>query len=127
MNCCTLACIPGYHGKNCTIVCPYPSYGPGCQDFCDCKKDMCDVSTGCTQKTTGRKIACRAYGLMNLKWNKLLYKEIDWISLLVFAVDKISSVKTTIIESNDCNRDCDENMSDVSTGYTQITTGKNSV
>lgn len=49
------------------------------------------------------------------------------ISLLVSAVDKISSVKTTIIESNDCNRDCDKNMSDVSTGYTQITTGKNSV
>lgn len=82
------SCIPGYHGINCTSVCPYPSYGPGCQDFCDCKKDMCDVSTGCTQKTT----------------------------------DKISSVKTTIIESNDCNRDCDENMSDVSTGCTQITT-----
>lgn len=67
MNCCTLACIPGYHGINCTIVCPYPSYGPACQGFCDCKKDMCDVSTGCTQKTTGRTIACRAYELMNLK------------------------------------------------------------
>lgn len=53
--------------------------------------------------------------------------------MLVFAVDKISSVKTAVIETNktnetnDCNRDCDENMCDVSTGCTQKTTGRNSV
>lgn len=70
---------------------------------------------------------------MNLKKKTLLYKKIDWISLLVFAVDKISSVKTTVIETNetnetnDCNRDCDENMCDISTRCTRITTGKNSV
>lgn len=52
-------------------------------------------------------------------WNKTKF--------YVFAVDKISSVKTTIIETNDCNRDCDENMCDVSTGCTQIATGTNSV
>lgn len=59
--------MPGYNGINCTGLCPHPSYGRGCQGFCDCEKDMCDVSTGCTQNTTGRKGACRAYGLMNLK------------------------------------------------------------
>lgn len=59
--------MPGYIGINCTTSCPPPTYGHACQSFCDCKEDMCDVSTGCTQNTTGRKIACRAYGLMNLK------------------------------------------------------------
>lgn len=50
--------------------------------------------------------------------------------MLVFAVDKLSSVKTTVIETNetnDFNRDCDENMCDISTRCTRITTGKNSV
>lgn len=59
--------MPGYNGINCTSLCPHPSYGYGCQGLCDCEKDMCDVSTGCTQKTTGMKSVCRAYGLMNLK------------------------------------------------------------
>lgn len=39
-------------------------------------------------------------------------------------------MKTTVIETNetnDCNRDCDEHMCDVSTGCTRITTGKNFV
>lgn len=50
----------------------------------------------------------------------------DWINLLVYAVDKISSVEKTIIETNDCNNDCEENMCNVSTGCTQKTTGMNS-
>nr|XP_034332851.1 platelet endothelial aggregation receptor 1-like [Crassostrea gigas] len=40
-------CMPGYHGINCTFICPYPSYGHGCQGLCDCNEDMCDVSNGC--------------------------------------------------------------------------------
>lgn len=36
---------------------------------------MCDVSTGCTQKTTGRTIACRAYELMNLKKKQTFIQE----------------------------------------------------
>uniref|UniRef100_A0A8W8JIE3 Uncharacterized protein n=1 Tax=Magallana gigas TaxID=29159 RepID=A0A8W8JIE3_MAGGI len=36
--------------------------------------------------------------------------------------DKISSVKKTIIETNDCNNDCEENMCNESTGCTQNTT-----
>ena len=48
-----LECMPGYGGPNCTIPCPYPLYGEGCQGFCDCSNDSCDVSTGCTALTTG--------------------------------------------------------------------------
>lgn len=36
--------------------------------------------------------------------------------------DMISSVKKTIIETNDCNNDCEENMCNVSTGCTPKTT-----
>lgn len=59
--------MPGYRGINCTTACPSPTYGHGCQGVCDCEKDMCDVSTGCTQITTGRNMICHAYELLILK------------------------------------------------------------
>ena len=46
-------CSPGYAGPNCTIQCPYPSYGDICQGICKCDKDTCDISTGCAFQTTG--------------------------------------------------------------------------
>ena len=50
-----LECSPGYSGPNCTIQCPYPSYGDGCHGICDCYMyyDSCDFATGCTLLTTG--------------------------------------------------------------------------
>lgn len=51
---CISACMLGYDGINCTERCPYPSHGKGCQGFCDCDEDMCDVSTGCKPNTTGK-------------------------------------------------------------------------
>ena len=48
-----LECSRGYHGPNCTIQCPYPTYGDGCQGICDCDNDTCDFTTGCTLLTTG--------------------------------------------------------------------------
>uniref|UniRef100_A0A8W8MN04 Uncharacterized protein n=1 Tax=Magallana gigas TaxID=29159 RepID=A0A8W8MN04_MAGGI len=50
-------CMPGYSGVNCTSLCPYPLYGVDCQGICICSKDMCDVSTGCQQITTGSLVA----------------------------------------------------------------------
>lgn len=40
-------CLPGYSGVNCSLSCPYPSYGVECQQSCNCIQDSCDVSTGC--------------------------------------------------------------------------------
>ena len=48
-----LECHPGYIGPNCTIQCPYPTYGELCQGYCNCRKENCDVSTGCRAPTTG--------------------------------------------------------------------------
>lgn len=53
LNTYILACKPGYIGINCTRVCPYPLYGVDCQMLCNCSKNLCDVSTGCQQITTG--------------------------------------------------------------------------
>lgn len=39
--------MQGYHGVNCSIQCPFPTYGIRCQKYCTCSKDLCDVSTGC--------------------------------------------------------------------------------
>lgn len=47
-----LECMAGYTGLNCTIRCPYPSYGVNCQGTCNCSEEDCDVSTGC-ELTTG--------------------------------------------------------------------------
>lgn len=58
---CISACMPGYTGINCTDACLYPTYEHNCQGFCDCEKDICDFSTGCTQITTGTNMACRVY------------------------------------------------------------------
>ena len=48
-----LECSPGYTGPNCSIQCPYPTYGEKCQGYCDCDRDSCDFTTGCTLLTTG--------------------------------------------------------------------------
>lgn len=48
-----LECLPGYIGLNCTIKCPYPTYGSRCKRFCECSNYTCDVSTGCRSFTTG--------------------------------------------------------------------------
>lgn len=55
--------MPGYSGVNCTADCPYPTYGDNCQDLCDCDEDICNVSTGCTQITTGGNMVyvCLSY------------------------------------------------------------------
>lgn len=53
--------MPGYTGINCTDACPYPSYGHNCQGYCHCEEDICDLSTGCAQITTGTDKACRVY------------------------------------------------------------------
>nr|XP_022287203.1 platelet endothelial aggregation receptor 1-like [Crassostrea virginica] len=50
-NNCT-KCGPGYFGPNCTLICPYPTYGDECQEICDCDNKTCDISTGCRIPTT---------------------------------------------------------------------------
>lgn len=41
-------CIQGYHGADCSMQCPFPTYGIRCQKYCTCSKDLCNVSTGCS-------------------------------------------------------------------------------
>ena len=56
---------PGYIGTNCSIQCPYPTYGDGCQELCDCDKDICDISTVCTLLTTGTYIDIQVIDIQN--------------------------------------------------------------
>ncbi|XP_052683912.1 multiple epidermal growth factor-like domains protein 10 [Crassostrea angulata] len=49
-------CIPckeGYTGKNCTLVCPFPSYGLNCQSACGCSDEDCNYVTGCGHHVRG--------------------------------------------------------------------------
>lgn len=45
--------MSGHIGPNCTILCVYPTFGEECQGYCDCDKDVCNASTGCTNSSTG--------------------------------------------------------------------------
>lgn len=49
-----LECTTGYGGPNCTLQCPYPTYGDRCEKDCDCIEYLCDVSTGCSKRNTSR-------------------------------------------------------------------------
>ena len=38
----------GYFGRNCSFVCPYPTYGHRClHGECNCPKENCDPKSGC--------------------------------------------------------------------------------
>lgn len=47
-------CMAGYYGLECSMPCPYPTYGVWCQDVCNCIEDLCDISVGCIFRTTGK-------------------------------------------------------------------------
>ncbi|XP_062587078.1 scavenger receptor class F member 1-like [Saccostrea cucullata] len=42
-----IKCKIGYGGPDCMYPCPYPGYGFGCQENCECTKGFCNVTTGC--------------------------------------------------------------------------------
>lgn len=66
-----LGCTPGYSGVNCSLPCPYPSYGVDCQQSCNCIQNLCDVSTGCMNSNKG-KYKHNIYFLKNRFANKCI-------------------------------------------------------
>uniref|UniRef100_A0A8W8MMI2 Uncharacterized protein n=1 Tax=Magallana gigas TaxID=29159 RepID=A0A8W8MMI2_MAGGI len=45
----TEECSDGFYGLPTRCKkCPYPSYGAGCQSYCDCKQESCNHLTGCS-------------------------------------------------------------------------------
>ncbi|XP_056014222.1 cell death abnormality protein 1-like isoform X4 [Ostrea edulis] len=45
------SCPIGYHGRNCSLPCRYPSYGERCQKKCNCTAEYCTSDKGCINKT----------------------------------------------------------------------------
>ncbi|XP_056013519.1 multiple epidermal growth factor-like domains protein 10 [Ostrea edulis] len=45
-NSCT-RCRGGFYGRNCTIPCPYPTFGWNCQLKCICSSEDCHHTYGC--------------------------------------------------------------------------------
>ena len=53
-----IECPAGFLGDNCSISCPYPSYGKLCNHMCGCAKSSCHHVYGCsitTSSTTGKE------------------------------------------------------------------------
>ncbi|XP_056016762.1 uncharacterized protein LOC125674670 [Ostrea edulis] len=40
-------CEPGYLGIDCARKCDFPYFGKGCQLYCNCSKDQCNLRKGC--------------------------------------------------------------------------------
>ena len=70
-----LECSPGHSGPNCSIQCPYPTYGEKCHGYCECDKDICDFATGCTRLTTGIYLDIQVFDILKMKerMNKFTY------------------------------------------------------
>lgn len=49
-----LACGKGYNGTNCSMTCPYPTYGQNCQSNCNCIFKDCDHRNGCNRTKGGK-------------------------------------------------------------------------
>ena len=64
------ACSDGFFLPNCSISCPFPSYGRRCLDGeCNCSKESCDPRNGCVygmslEQTT---VQCQLYTLFHIK------------------------------------------------------------
>ena len=48
-----VACSIGFYGPNCTIKCPFPGYGKGCQLECRCSESLCSHVDGCNTSNKG--------------------------------------------------------------------------
>lgn len=45
--CLISACVKGFTGHNCNVICPFPAYGLDCQSICNCTEKSCDPGDGC--------------------------------------------------------------------------------
>lgn len=76
--------MTGSNGINCSNICPYPTFGVGCQGSCDCNETMCDVSRGCEPITAGTYFCLPSVSTdeFDFKTNILLYSKISKYILL---------------------------------------------
>nr|XP_011442435.2 uncharacterized protein LOC105338848 isoform X1 [Crassostrea gigas] len=49
-------CKPGIYGINCNRTCTYPHFGYGCQQICNCSKEVCDFAKGCSKDDTTNEV-----------------------------------------------------------------------
>lgn len=84
-----LECSSGYQGPNCSYACRYPSYGNGCQSFCDCVEQLCDHITGCRQlsKCHDYDLNSICYHSWSLNDNLLSYCENNNLHMCNFGRD----------------------------------------
>lgn len=78
-------CMKGYHGVNCTMQCPFPTYGVRCQKYCHCTKHLCDVSKGCStldNGNTGLSMVTHGSNILKENSTSLITKSTSsyWIS-----------------------------------------------
>ena len=49
-------CSVGYYGQNCSLQCPFNTYGKQCQMFCECPEDSCNFAAGCQKNEKGNQL-----------------------------------------------------------------------
>lgn len=63
---CVVECEVGYTGTNCSLPCPFNSYGKGCQKLCKCTKEACNFITGCGKIEFGNCLTLFTFFCLNI-------------------------------------------------------------
>jgi hypothetical protein len=49
-----VACMDGFHGRDCASPCRYPNFGWRCRSICDCRHTDCHHVYGCRRNPFGK-------------------------------------------------------------------------
>ncbi|XP_052677389.1 multiple epidermal growth factor-like domains protein 10 [Crassostrea angulata] len=86
-------CKPGFYRINCNKTCPYPLFGYGCQQMCNCSNEVCDFTIGCSKDETTNEVYA--------KDDVRDYRATPFNILSSFTMDNMSNLTLNIENSKD--------------------------
>lgn len=86
--CLISACVKGFTGHNCNVICPFPAYGLDCQSICNCTEKSCDPGDGCIGHTNENGIVRNNLFPQILQWilksRLTMFRYFNYLSLNIF-------------------------------------------
>lgn len=89
-------CALGYAGMYCQNKCDYPRYGDGCQKFCSCSKQKCDVSTGCGLDLNSKCFFQQTCFFLLFMLNRYILLSFSVLIVVVFVFTKTSIIYSRV-------------------------------
>lgn len=92
--CLISACVKGFTGHNCNVICPFPAYGLDCQSTCNCTEKSCDPGDGCIGHTAENGIVrnnlCPPILQSILKLRLTMFRYFNYLSVNSFLCCQLS-------------------------------------